>query len=137
MSNSKDALGGDLNTVIVSAVNARVEAAVAEALSGDEVIGKFVTSALRQTVEVPKADGSYGKERVTFLKSVIDKALQQATKQAVLKVMAEEEERLEKEVRKALRASTDSIAKSLVSSVKDATDNTYRFQVNIIPPTRD
>lgn len=130
-------LDGDLNSVIVNAVNARVEAAVAQALTGDEVIGKFVTSALRQTVEVPRADGSYGKERVTFLKAVVDKALQQATKDAVARVMAEEQATLEKEVRKALRANTNAIAETLVGSLAEAADNSYRFQVNIIKPSRD
>ncbi|MBA4858019.1 hypothetical protein [Nocardia farcinica] len=34
----------DLNQVIVAAVNARVEASVAAALSGDDVIGKYVAA---------------------------------------------------------------------------------------------
>ena len=40
----------DINQIIESAVNARVEAAVLEAMSSSEVMGRFVTAALSKPV---------------------------------------------------------------------------------------
>jgi hypothetical protein len=125
----------DLNTVIASAVNARIEAQVAEALAGDAMIGKYVAAALGQTVEIPSRNG-YGKDKVTFLKAVLDKATQAATKAAVERVIGEETEAIEKAVRKELRANINTLAVQLVGSVNEAVEKAYGVKVELIYPGR-
>lgn len=121
---------GDLNAVIASAVNARIEAAVAQALSGDEVMGRYVTAALQRQVEVPSRNG-YGKDRVPFLSHVIEQAVRDATKRAVEKYLVEEHDALEAEVRKALRRSAPAIAEKMVGQVAEVASRGYGIQVSL------
>lgn len=124
------AVEDDLNSVIASAVNARVEAAVAAALSGDDVMGRYVTAALQRQVEVPSR-GGYGKDRVPFLSHVIESAVRDATKVAVQKFLADEHEVLELEVRKALRRSAPEIAATMVGQVAKVAGSGYGIQVSL------
>lgn len=128
----------DLNQTITSAVNARIEAALASALAGDEVMGSFVTAALQQTVEISTSD-PYRKAKVPFLTSVLHKAIQDATKAAVTKMIAEEIDSIEAEVRKALRRDLGRIAGTLSKSLVDAADKTYGVSValDLKMPSRD
>lgn len=120
----------DLNQTIAAAVNARIEAEVMKALSGDETIGRFVTSALRQTVEV-KNSRSYQTEQVPFLTVVLRDAIQKATKAAVQTVIAEDIGLIEDEVRKALRRDIRRISETLASSLADAAAKTYGVDVHL------
>lgn len=126
---------GDLNTVIVSAVNARVEAAVAAALSGDEVIGKYVAAALSQPVEV--GDRYSRSKQVPFLRHVIDHALRDAAQRAVQRFVTDEADAIERAVRTELRNSVDALAVQLVGSMNDAVERSYGITVNLKYPGRD
>lgn len=106
----------DLNSVITSAVNARVEAAVASALAGDEVIGRYVTAALQRPVEVPNGTG-FGKERKPFLSHVIEQAVRDATKVAVQKFITDEAATFEDEVRKHVRRAAPDFAAQMVGAL--------------------
>lgn len=129
---------GDLNHVIVSAVNARVEAEMMKALSGDETMGKYVVAALRQNVEV-KDPHTYRTTAEPFLTNVLRKAIQQATVSAVQRLIAEEMPTIEEEVRKALRRDVKRIAETLTNSLAEAAAKTYGVKVDLslLMPGRD
>lgn len=121
---------GDLNTVIVSAVNARVEAEMMKALSGDETIGRFVVAALRQNIEVQEP-GTYHKHTEPFLRNVLRKAIQEATVAAVQRLVAEELPTIEEEVRKALRRDVKQIAETLTNSLARSAASPYGVKVDL------
>lgn len=125
----------DLNSVITSAVQARIEAEVTAALSGSELMGQYVAAALHQQITV-KASG-YGRDRqTTFLKEVIDKAIQAAVRSAVEKLIAEETEEIEKAVSAELKNRRGEIAKDLVGSLQKAAESTYGVTVELKMPGR-
>lgn len=126
-------LNNDLNAVIANAVNARIEAQVAEALAGDEMIGKYVSAALMQEIEVGV---SYNKRKTTFLKNTLDEAIRAATKEAVMRVLAEETDAIEVAVRRELKASVTAIAAQLVGSVSKAVETPYGISIDLKYPIR-
>jgi hypothetical protein len=128
-------LGADLDATITNAVNARVEAAVAAALSGDNFMSSYVTAALQQHVEVNKA-GGYGKEKVTFLHKVVSESVREAVGAAIRRHIQEDTDALEKIVVDELRRQRALIARQLVASLTDAADKTYGIQVNLVMPNR-
>lgn len=120
----------DLNATIVAAVNARIEAEVAKALSGDETIGRFVSAALQQTVTV-KDRNSYRETQEPFLTNVLRNVIQSATKEAVQRFVADEIESIEEEVRKALRRDVKRIATTLSESLVKAAAKPYGVDVHL------
>lgn len=126
----------DLNSVIANAVNARIEAQVAQALMGDEIIGQYVSAALTQVIEIPKPHSSYDKIKVTYIKNVLDKAIQEATQTAVRRVLSEEVDAIEAAVRKELRASIGVIAQQLVGSISKAVESPYGIKIDLSYPSR-
>ncbi|MBF6416920.1 hypothetical protein [Nocardia cyriacigeorgica] len=128
-------VSADLNQVIVAAVQARIEAEVAAALSGDEVIGKYVAAALNQPIEVGR--NSWDRRQTTFLRNVIDEALRAATKNAVQQAIAEEREAIERAVRAELRDRVDALAVQLVGSAVESVENPYGIKVELQYPKRD
>lgn len=126
----------DLDQVIASAVNARIEAEVTRALSGDEVIGKMVTAALTQPIEVKDHNG-YGRRTTTYLRETLNNAMREATKAAVRKVMTEEHDAIEAAVRRELRDRIDALAVQLVDSAVKSVEKPYGVTVNLEYPRRD
>ena len=121
---------GDLNATIASAVNARIEAEVMAALSGDEVIGRFVSAALQQKV----GEQRYGQKQKTFLASSLHNAIQQATKAAVGRVIEEERPLIEEEIRKALRRNVKTMADAIVGNLADKASSAYGVTVELRIP---
>lgn len=119
----------DINTTIAAAVNARIEAEVVAALSGDEVIGQYVAAALRQTVEVPGR--GYQKNSVPYLHNVLTKAIQEAAKGACTALVLEEMPKIEAEVRKALRRNINGIAEAIATSLTDRAQKAYGIDVTV------
>lgn len=101
----------DLNATIASAVQARVEAQVAEAMLRDDTFTTFVSAALQQPITVK--DG-YKDRKTTFLRHTLEGAIESRTKALVSEVIAEQDEQIKNEVRKALRKSIGVISDSLV-----------------------
>lgn len=129
-------LAGDLNATITEAVQARVSAAVMEALSGDEVIGKFVTAALME----PQPKDAYDRSRKgpTFLDKTLKTAFQKMTEAAVRDVLEEQSEYVRDEVRKAIRRRADGLADSIVSQLDKAVAGSYGVRVELnMPNPRD
>jgi hypothetical protein len=122
---------GDLNTVIAHAVSARIEAQVAAALAGDDMIGRYVTAALTQEIQV---GGSYEKRKTTFLKNTLDIAFQNIAKNVVARVLSEEAEAIEIAVRKELRANIATLASTLVGSVSKVAEAPYGISVELKYP---
>jgi hypothetical protein len=118
----------DLDAVITNAVNARIEAEVIKALSGDEVIGRLVMAALQQPVSSNDFMRSKAKP---FLTHVLEKAIQEATKSAVTKILAEEGDRIEQAVRGAILDNVYGFANQLVTGLKDRAGQAYGVDVKV------
>lgn len=122
----------NLDTIIAQAVEAKISAAVLQALSGDEVMGRYVTSALQQIVEIPEYPGSYSKKKVPFLDHIIRTAMRNAVNEAVRELLAGETENIKTQVAKALRSHASTIAEQFVAQLTDRTiKNTYGLEVNL------
>ena len=126
----------DLNQVIASAVQARIETEVFAALASSEVIAQFVTSALRQPITVRDPD-TYRDRQTTFLTETVAKAIQAATEAAVRKVVAEEAPAIEAEVTKEMRKNVRTMAAQLVGSVTEAVKSPYGVKVELMYPGRN
>lgn len=115
------ALDKDLNETITSAVNARVEAAVAAALLNDESFTKFVTAALQRPV---KTD-TYSRESKTYISHLLEKTVEEKTKEVVAEEIADASEQIRDEVRKALRKSIGVISDQLVDGFVENASGRY------------
>lgn len=123
----------DLNKIITSAVNARVEAAVTAALAGDDTIGAMVVAALQQPVEVPKRDG-YGKTQVPFLNHLMSSAIRDAAKRAVERVLVDEQATIEEEVRKHIKRLAPEIAQRMAGQLAETAGKSYGVSVQLKLP---
>lgn len=119
----------DLNQTITSAVNARIEAQVLAAMSGDEVLGQMVASALNQPVKVTK--DSFSRDTEPYVTHLLRQVIQDATHLAVTRLVAEERDMIEEEIRKALRRDVKRISESLTNSLVDAADRGYGIKVDL------
>jgi hypothetical protein len=127
----------DLNTVIASAVQARIETEVLAALSGSDVFAQFVNVALNRKIEVKDPNSSYRTRETTYIAETISKAIQAATKAAVEKVIAEEAPQIEAEVTKELRRNVKGLAAQMVGCVVDKAASPYGITVELKYPAND
>ena len=123
----------DLNQTISSAVTARIEAEVFAALAGDEVMAQYVAKALQQPVEVQN-HRTYRKEEIPYLRHVLVKAIQEATKAAVGRVIEEERPLIEEEVRKAVKRSATTIASGIAESLAERASQGYGINIDLKVP---
>ena len=123
-----------IDSVIAEAINARVQASVLAALSGDEVIGQYVAAALNQKVTVKSG---YRDHKVPFISHLIEQAIQKVVKASVEELLTGEVETIRNEVRKALKRAVPAMADSLVQSLSDAAEKTYGVNVTLKMPNRD
>lgn len=119
----------NLDAIIANAVEAKIETAVATALAGDEMMGRYVTAALQQ--QVSATNDRYDREKTTFLNKVIADAVRAATKKAVEKYLIEEVELLETHVRKELKKATNTIAAELVKALSETAEKAYGVSVKL------
>lgn len=126
----------DLNDIITSAVHARVEASVLEALSGDHTFGKMVTAALQRPVEIPDPDRGYGKVRVPYVTHLLETTIRTAVADAVKRMVDESHEELEEAVREELKRSRGKIAEQLVSQVSQVAQSARGIKVELQYPSR-
>ena len=122
---------GDLNQVIASAVQARIETEVAAALSGSELMGQYVAAALTQEITVER---NYRSRKTTFLKETIDGAVKEATAAAVRKVVAAEAPAIEALVEKEMRKNVKAWASTLVSKIAEKAESPYGLTVELRYP---
>ncbi len=120
---------GDLNTVISSAVLARIEAEVAAALSGSQFINDMVISALKQEYEVQ--DRNYNRRKTTFLRETVDAAIKTATKAAVERTVKDSTDEIERLVAQHLKKQIPEIAKQLVGNVVEVADKAHGISVTL------
>jgi hypothetical protein len=125
---------GGLDKIIAQAISTKVDAAIATALAGDEILGQYVVAALQTPVQV---GDNYRKKEVPFLKHVIDQTLQAAVKAAVQKYIAEQTGELEAAVLRELRAQTKAVAGQLVGSLVEQAQRPYGISVQVNYPGRD
>ena len=100
----------DINEVIKNAVTARVEAAVLEAMSGDDTVRTFVQAALNKKVSTT----GYGGDQKSLLTHLLQQSIEEHTKAIVAEEVAANSGAIREEVRKALRKSIGVITDSLV-----------------------
>jgi hypothetical protein len=118
----------DLNTVIVSAVQARIEAEVATALAGSELMSQFVAAALNQTITVRRG---YRDEQTTYLRNAIDGAIQKATTACLAKVLEAEAPSIEKAVTAELKRNLPMISKAAAENMAKAAQQAYGMTVEV------
>jgi 2-phospho-L-lactate guanylyltransferase (CobY/MobA/RfbA family) len=124
----------DLNATIANAVNARIEAEVIKALSGDEVLGRYVAAALAE----PVARDTYGRNKPTRLQTAITDAISNATKAAIIAVVEEDMPRLKDEVRKCFRRDADKLAQSVADGLAGSLAKGYGVSITMkLPWERD
>jgi hypothetical protein len=128
-------VSGDLNQVIASAVQARIETEVATAMAGSELMGQYVAAALHEKIEVKDRD-TYRTRTTTYLREAIDGAIKAATLAAVQKVIAEEAPAIEAAVAIELRKNVKGIAKTLVGKVAESTESAYGMNIELRYPSR-
>lgn len=135
---SAENAAGDLNQVIASAVQARIETEVAVALAGSDLMAQYVSAALNQVItEEPSGRNNYQRVKTTFLRKTIEVAIRDATKAAVARVIAEELPAIEKVVTLEVREKSEAIAKTLVGKLADAAESPYGINVELRYPNRD
>lgn len=117
----------DLNATIAAAVNARVSAQVAAALSGDEVIGAYVTSALTRTVTVKEG---YRDKQVKWIDHAVAQAIQSATKDVIAEVLAAEMDQIRTAVRDAVQSQVGRIADDFATNLTEKTAKDY-YRINV------
>lgn len=100
----------DLTDVIKSAVQARVEASVLEAMSSDGAMKAIVHAALNQTVDT----GNY-REKKPLLTHLVHTTVREQAKKVVAEEIQGLEDQIRDEVRTALKKSVGVISDSLVS----------------------
>lgn len=125
---------GDLNNVIASAVQARIETEVATALAGSELMTQYVAAALNQPIEV---GDRFKSRKTTFLRETIDKAIREATKDAVQKAIAAELPAIEAQVTAELRRNVKGIAKTMTDKLGEKVDSAYGVTVKLNYPDPD
>lgn len=123
-------LDTDLNKIITSAVQARVEAQIAAAFTADGTFETFVIAALQQEVEIPKR-GGYGNVRVPFLNHLLQSAVRSAAELAVKKYINEHTEDLAAAVERQLVDRTDHIAKQMVGRLVEKANDAYGISVTM------
>jgi hypothetical protein len=127
---SSEVVGQDLNQVIASAVQARIETEVIAALTGSEVMAEYVRAALHEPIAV-RDSSSYRDRQTTFLAETLRKAYQEAAKAAVAKVLQDEAPAIEAEVAKELRRNVKAIASTLVGGVSEQAKSSYGITLKI------
>lgn len=100
----------DINQIITSAVQARVEAAVVEALASDGTIRAYVAAALNRQVDT----SGYGREKKSLLSHLLQNTVEEMTKRVVAEEIKSHEDVIRAEVRAALEKSIGVISDSLV-----------------------
>lgn len=129
-----DEVNAGLDAIIAKAVETKIEAVLASALAGDEIIGQYVVAALQQPIEIGP---NYQKRKTTFLKHTIDEALRAATKAAVQRFVLEQQTAIEAAVAKELRAQTGKVAGQLVGSLAEKSATAYGLTVEVKFPGKD
>jgi hypothetical protein len=124
-------LESDLNNTIMTAVTARVEAEVVKALSGHELIGRYVAAALNQQVEV---GGSFSRTKTTFLHQALRTAFQEMTKKVINELLVDERPLIEDEIRKAIRRNATKFAEAITGNIVTRAANAYGIQVQVRLP---
>ena len=117
MANSMES---DLGKIVEHGVSARIEAEVLAALSGSDLMARFVTAALNEKVE----GRNYG-DKETLLNKLLRKSIQEQTKEVVSEEIARLEPVIREHVREALAKSIDVITDSLVSGFVASANGRY------------
>lgn len=131
---TSEPINQNLDAIITKAIETKIEASVLAALSGDETIGRMVTAALQQKVEINRRDGGYGKETVPFLSHVVHETIRAAAHKAVRAHLETMTEQLAAEVAKQLRKSSAGVAKQMVDQLAERASSAYGIKVEIQYP---
>jgi len=112
----------DINQIIVSAVNARVEAEVAAALTNADAMKTFVEAALHEKV---KSSDRYGADDITLVTKLVRGTVVEQTKKVVAEEVQAQEAEIRAHVRQAVQASVGVIADSLVDGFMQSVTGKY------------
>jgi len=102
-----------IDETIQAAVSARIEAEVARALAGDEVIGRYVTAALQQPIEPDR----YSRNKVPYLTHVLQKAIRKSTEKILKEVIDEQKDAIREQIRLGIKRQCGQIADAAVQQL--------------------
>ena len=123
--------------IIQPIIDAKVNTAICEALSGSkDIVAKVVSTVLEMKVNDKGERSSYSSE-VSYIQWLCSKAIQDASKQAVTNYIAGSNEKLVEAIQKNLQNNTKSIAVNLVNSFIEATKNSWTMKVDINVAKKD
>ena len=111
----------DINQIISSAVNARVEAAVLEAMTSNNTMATFVQAALTRKV----SSSGYSRDDKPLLTHLLHTTIEEQTKVVVAEEIKKSQEVIRAEVRKALNKSIGVITDSLVDGFVASAEGRY------------
>jgi ethanolamine utilization protein EutA (predicted chaperonin) len=121
----------DLNEIIATAVQARITASVAAALSEADTFKAYVVAALQQPVEVPESPGSYRKKQVPYMNHLISQAIKQATQVAVKEWINNHLDDLKDLVTERLEHQAPRIADAMVGRMATKANDAYGVNVEL------
>ena len=129
---------GDVNLsisqeVVMPIIEAKVSAALCEALSGSQnIVSNVVARVLSQKVDNEGKPSHYGsRDEVTYIQWLCGEAIRNAAKQAVKNYIDGANEKIVKEIEKAMSVKSHSIAVNLVNSFMSAVKENYRIKVDV------
>lgn len=110
-----------------------------EALSGSqEIVSKVVTAVLNTKVDSDGNPSRYGeRDQVTYIQWLCSEAIQKATRQAVQNYINGSNEKIVKEIERALTARPKSIAMNFVNSLMGLAKNEYHIKVDVSAMERE
>lgn len=111
----------DINNIITTAVQARVEAAVMEAMSSEGALRAIVSAALNEQV----ATGNGYGPKMPLLTALVQGTVKEQAKQVVAEEIKDMEGEIREEVRKALKKSVGVVADSLVDGFVSSAEGRY------------
>jgi len=117
--------------IIQPIIDAKVSAAVCEALSGSKnIISDVVSKILTMKVDSSGKASSYSSD-IPFIQWLCNNAIHEAAKTAVKEYIGKSKEGLAIEIQKTLVKNQKIIALNLVNSFIENTQSDYRMNVNI------
>lgn len=111
----------DINQIISAAVNARVEAAVLEAMTSSNTMATFVQAALTRKV----SSSGYSRDEKPLLTHLLQTTIEEQTKAVVAEEISKNKDVIRAEVQKALSKSIGVISDSLVDGFVSNAQGSY------------
>ena len=117
--------------VVQPIIEAKIHAAVCEALSGSQqIVSDVVTRVLNTTVNSDGKPSTYRSD-IPYIQWLCTKAIRNAATEAVRRYVDSANERLVVEIEKAMQKRSKAFAVNLVQSLIESTKSSWRLKVDV------